>query len=56
MCNLSVLVLYLDNWYQSTVPFSEMYKAIVKKVVNGQHYFTCHKGGLVECTKCVFHR
>ena len=23
----------LNNWYRSTVPFSEMYKSIVKKVI-----------------------
>ena len=33
MCNLLVVVLNLNNWYQSTVPFGEIYKSVVDNVI-----------------------
>ena len=33
MCNSLVLVLNLNIWYRFTVPFSETYKSILKKLI-----------------------
>ena len=49
MCNLLVLVLYLNIWYRLTVPFSQTYEPILKKRI--RILFRQEKQSAMYCTR-----